>query len=53
VSEVQALVGLEQALVNLQLARGTILDDVGVVYEPAAEEEPIGFFGSLTEGLPW
>lgn len=42
--ELQARVAYEKARVDLQLAKGTLLDDVGITYDAPESEKPVGFF---------
>jgi len=49
--ELQARVAYEKALVDLQLAKGTLLEEMGVEYASPEPEKPIGYFGAFHEGL--
>ena len=49
--ELQARVAYEKALVDLQLAKGTLLEDLGVEYLPPDAEKPVGFFEAFREGI--
>ena len=42
--ELQARVAYEKARVDLQLAKGTLLEDVGITYDAPEPEKPVGFF---------
>jgi len=48
--EVQARIAFEKALVDLRLAEGRLLEQLGVEFEPADVPETVGFFRSL---VPW
>jgi len=50
VQEVQAQISLEKALVQLELAQGTLLKDLGIKFEPPAPQKPVGYIQSV---LPW
>jgi outer membrane protein TolC len=45
--EVQAQVGFEKAIVDLQLAEGSILNAYGVDFEPPEPERPVKFLRSI------
>lgn len=45
--EVQAMIDYEKALVDLQLAEGTLLGNLGVEFEAPAAEKPIGYIKSV------
>lgn len=49
--ELQARVAYEKALVDLQLAKGTVLEDMGVEYAMPESEKPVGFFKAFHEGV--
>ena len=49
--EVQAQIAYEQSLVDLQLAEGMLLDNLGVTFEEPDPEKPVGYWESITP--PW
>lgn len=51
--EVQSLIDYQKALVDLQLAEGTILDNLGIVFEPPETAEPVGFIDAVTPHWDW
>jgi outer membrane protein TolC len=46
--EVQAQIAYEQSLVDLQLAEGMLLENLGVTFEAPDAAEPVGYWRSLT-----
>lgn len=51
IQELQSRVSFEKAQVDLQLAKGTLLEDLGVDYAMPEAEKPVGFFGAYVEGV--
>jgi len=51
VQEVQSIIAYEKALVDLRLAEGVILDELGIVFEPEEGEKPISYFRSLVPAI--
>jgi outer membrane protein TolC len=51
--EVQAIVDYEKARTDLRLAEGTLLQELGVEFEPPEPEAPVSFFESVTPRMPW
>ncbi len=51
--ELQSLINYQKALVDLQLAEGTILDNLGVVFEPPDAAKPVGFIDAVTPRWDW
>ncbi len=45
--EVQSMIDFEKALIDLQVSEGTLLDNRGVIFDPAEDEDPLGFFRSI------
>ncbi len=45
--EVQSMVDFEKALIDLQVSEGTLLDNRGVIFDPAEDQNPLGFFRSI------
>ncbi|MBI2435112.1 MAG: TolC family protein [Candidatus Hydrogenedentes bacterium] len=46
--EVQAQIGYEKALMEVQLAKGTLLEDLGIEFAAPDAEKPLGYWKSLT-----
>ena len=46
-SEVRAQVDFEKSIVDLQVAEGTLLENMGIVYDVPEYDETLGFFESL------
>lgn len=51
IQELQARIAFEKAQVELQLAKGTLLADMGIDYALPQAEKPIGYFGALKTGI--
>ncbi len=45
--EVQSMIDFEKALIDLQVSEGTLLDNRGIIFDPAEDENPLGFFRSI------
>lgn len=50
--EVQARIAYEKALVDLGLAEGKLLEQLGIDYQPVDSEPPVSFFRSLAPVAP-
>jgi len=49
--QLQARIAYEKALIDLQLAKGTLLQDVGIEYLAPEPTDPVGFFEGYREGV--
>lgn len=47
VQELQAIISYEKAIVDLRLAEGTLLNELGIAYEIPEGDDPIGYFDSI------
>jgi len=47
VQETQSIIAYEKALVDLRLAEGVLLNELGIAFEPEKGEKPISYFRSL------
>jgi len=45
--ELQSLISYEKALVDLQIAEGTLLDNLGIKFEATDTETPVGYWESI------
>lgn len=51
VQELQSIIAYEKALVDLRLAEGMILEDLGIEFEPEEGDKPVSFFRSVIPQL--
>lgn len=51
IQELQARIAYEKAFVDLQLAKGTLLSELGVDYTAPESEKPVGFFEAYKVGV--
>ena len=51
--EVQSMVDFEKALIDLQVSEGTLLENRGVIFDPAEDQNPLGFFRSIRPARPF
>jgi len=51
--EVQALIDYQKALVDLNLAEGTVLENLGVALDPPETAEPVGYIQAVTPRWEW
>lgn len=49
--QLQSRIAYEKALVDLQLAKGTLLGDIGIEYVAPDPEEPVGYFEGYKVGV--
>lgn len=49
--ELQSRIAYEKARIDLQTAKGTLMEDLGVDYDMPEAEKPIGFFEALKKGV--
>ncbi len=45
--EIQSQIDFEKSLIDLQVAEGTLLENLGIIYEPTGDVDPLGFFHSI------
>jgi len=52
VQELQSIIAYEKALVDLHLSEGTLLTELGIIYEPVERERPVSYLRSVFPPSP-